>query len=177
MTGPASRSALALLSFLVAAGSRGSAQSLPTDPAHEGRRNYRQEFLSITYVEIKEVLEEWRNLVGRRDTDALARAVTESVFFSPAEGWRVSGRTELVDSAGSWLTSVRNYSLTPEEFDASDNIAYVMAHVRYERTFSAAGSEFVTAECMMVFYREGRHWRLRSYFERYQEPNRSQGSQ
>lgn len=160
---------MVLLPLLTANGPLG-AQSLPTDPAHESRRNQKQEFLSVTYQEIKEVLQEWRDLVARADTQALAKAVTESVFFSPVEGWRASGREQVVDSAGRWLTSMRNYSLTPEEFDASGSMAYVMAHVRYERTSAAgAGSEFVIADCLMVFYREGRQWRMRSYFERLQE--------
>jgi ketosteroid isomerase-like protein len=160
---------MALLSLLVA-GRPVGAQSLPTDPAHESRRNQKQEFLSVTYQEIKEVLQEWRDLVARGDTQALAKAVTETVFFSPAEGWRASGREQVVDSAGRWLTAMRNYSLTPEEFDASGSMAYVLAHVRYERTGTAGGgSEFVIADCFMVFYREGRHWRMRSYFERFQE--------
>lgn len=169
MTGPSCRFLLVLLSLLATAGSQSDAQSLPTDPAHERRRNHRQDFLSATFQEIRTALQEWRDLVARRDTQALARAVTESVFFSPAEGWRASGRDELVDSAGGWLTSVRNYSLTPEDFDASDNMAFVMAQVRYELLGAGTGNEFITADCAIVFYREGRQWRMRSYFERLTE--------
>ena len=156
-----------LVLLTLAAARSTTAQSLPTDPAHEVRRNQREEFLSVTYQEIKQVLQEWRDLVARGDTQALARAVTENVFFTPAEGWRTSGRAELADSAGRWLATVRNYSLAPVEFDASGSLAFVVAHVQYERVGSAgAPNEFVSGDCLMVFYQEGRKWKLRNYFER-----------
>jgi ketosteroid isomerase-like protein len=125
----------------------------------------RQEYLNLTYGEIRDRVTEWTELMRKADTRRLGRMFTEDGLYSPAEGWYVQGRDAVVDSLTTRLARTRGYHLTFLDFAASGNLAYYLGRLRYSLDHGETPRE-VEGTFVMLLYLEGRTWRVRSYVER-----------
>ena len=72
----------------------------------------------------------------------------------------------MVDTLASWLPRIGGYHLTPLDFDASGNLAYLFGMLRYDRREADGTTKAIDAEWVMILYLWGRTWKVRSYLER-----------
>ena len=70
-----------------------------------------------------------------------------------------------VDSLAARLPRMTGYWLTPDDFDASSNLAFIQGTFGYDLKGSAATST-VRGSFVMVLYDQGGRWMIRSYLER-----------
>lgn len=124
----------------------------------------RNEFLTATFTDIKQVLSDWQEHHRKGDVKRLARMFTEDGLFSPASGWYVQGRSAVADTFAARLGKMRNYHTSLIDFTASGGLAYYLGRMSYSLG-EGAGSD-VMGTFVMVLYQEGRSWRVRSYVER-----------
>lgn len=151
--------------LLVAATATSASAQLPGQSVYEGRKNPREEVRARAYEEIKPVLADWSDQIAGRSQKRLDKILMDAVLFSPL-GLLAEGRPAVGDSLAGWLPRISGYHLTPLDFDASGNLAYVFGAVRYDRKDAEAVAKTIEAEWVMVLYLWGRSWKVRSYFER-----------
>ena len=138
---------------------------LPGQSVYEGRKNPREEVRARAFEEIKPVLADWSDQISGRNRGRLDKMLMDAVLFSPL-GLIAEGRAAVGDSLAGWLPRISSYHLTPLDFDASGNLAYLFGALRYDRRDPDGGSKTIEAEWVMVLYLWGRSWKVRSYLER-----------
>ena len=129
-----------------------------------GMSRVRNEYLAITYGDVKELLAAWQEHHRNGDADKLAGLFTEDGLYSPAEGWYVQGRSAVGDTLAARLPQVRGYHTSLLDFTASGSLVYYLGRVSYR--IEGPSPEDVSGMFVMVLYQHGRHWRIRSYLER-----------
>ncbi len=144
---------------------------IPGESAYNMRRSLRDEYRAIVYEEVRQAMVEWTEQVNGRNIDQLKKGVTENVLFAPL-GWSVVGQAQFADSMKNWLPRVGGYHFIMADFDASGNLAYAYGTVRYHLaggSTSTGGTE-TSGEAVIVLYRSGSRWKVRSYLERQPSP-------
>ncbi len=138
---------------------------LPGQSVYEGRKNLREEARARAFEEVKPVLADWSDQISGRNQKRLDKLLMDAVMFSPL-GLLAEGRPAVGDSLTGWLPRISGYHLTPLDFDASGNLAYVFGALRYDRIDADGVAKTIEAEWVMVLYLWGRSWKVRSYLER-----------
>ena len=137
---------------------------IPGESSFESKRSFREEFRAAAYEEVRTALDEWAEQINNRKADKLRKGVATPVLFAPV-GLSGIGDSEFGDSVATWLQRVAGYHVSIADFDASGNIAYVYGTTRYHLSTGSGGSD-VNAEVIIVLYRTGSRWKIRSYLER-----------
>lgn len=147
----------------------GGAQ-IPGESAYGPKISMRQQYLAQTFEEVRGTLNEWQELIRKRDLNRLKKMVTDEVLFSQADGTTLKGKEAVGDSLALRLPRIGGYGLIPEDFDASGEVAYIMGSVRYDLQHPTRPTT-VSGNFMMVLFQRGPNWRIRSYIERVDLPS------
>jgi ketosteroid isomerase-like protein len=155
-----------LVLLLVAAPGAASAQ-VPGESVYEERRSLREEYRAVAYEEVKQSVAEWVDNLNAHKLNELRKGVTSTVYFAPV-GWNASGLPSFTDSLTRRLPALGGFHFTLLDFDASGSLAYALADVRYhvDPGSGAMPSGDVNVEAVIVFFRAGPRWKIRSYLER-----------
>jgi ketosteroid isomerase-like protein len=159
----AARRALALVLLMAAA--RPLAAQLPGESYTTSQSSMRQQFLALTYEEVKATLNDWQESIRKQDLNGLKKMVADEVLLSAADGWTVKGKAEFAHVGAARMAKVAGYNMTAEDFDASGEVAYVMGRMRYDLQETNRLTT-VTGDFTIVFFRRGPRWQIRSYVER-----------
>ncbi len=157
---------LVLGSSLVAAGFSGLTAQIPGDEMERGNRNFRNEYLSQTYQDLKPLFEDWRELHSKHDLKSLLKIITEDAVYSPVEGVILQHRSEIGDSLARRLPKVQGYWSSVIDFTASGGLAYFLGRFSYHLSEADGKGRDMTGTFTMVWFLDGRNWRVRSYVER-----------
>ncbi len=132
----------------------------------DGVNRIRSKFLEESLREVTTFLVRWRDALASDDAKKVTEYFTEDGFLSLSRGEAVQGRRDVRSQFEALLPALEGFNSTLIDFTASGGMAY-----QYGRYTQAIKDErgITTPErgtYVLILYRDGRDWKIRSYVER-----------
>lgn len=155
------RRSLALLALSTALGAGAAhAQVLPIPRAADSRQEMR-EFNAEALRGVSGMLAEWRGAWARNDAGQAARFYTDDALLLIGDGKPLRGRTEIESGFAGILSTTGVIQVGVDDFVASGNVAYAFGNFWYQNE-EGESAPTVSGTYVMLFRRDGRHWKIRS---------------
>ncbi len=133
---------------------------------YESSDRIQARFIQESLREVTAFLVKWREVLATDDAKKLSTYFTVDGFFAPSRGETVQGRRNIQTQLEMLLPVTEGFHTTLVDFSVSGAMAYQYGRYTQAITDQNGIKQPDRGTYVLVLYREGRDWKIRSYVER-----------